>query len=358
MSLKVLHLPTCVGGHAWGLSRGERKIGMKSDVLVLASDWLDYPCDINLHLERSNNKVEKLVKLLRMFINIHGKYDIYHFDFGQSLLDFPRFGLHLLDLPFYGKNSKLFVTYNGCDARQKYATMYKYNYSACHRDGCYGGVCMDAEVEKNKRGRIKKFSQYSSAAFALNPDLFSFLPEKKAFIPYAISGWDKIEYLGIKERKTMRIVHAPTNRIVKGSDYVMSTCERIKDKYGNIVQVQIVENMSNQEALKLYADADLVIDQLLLGWYGGFAVEVMKMGKPVMCFIREEDLQYIPKAMAEECQAAIINVTKDTIYEKLCEIIEDRSRLFQYSAKVREYVHNWHDPLKVATRVSEYYRSC
>lgn len=357
MPLKVLHLPTPVGGHAWGLSRGERRIGIKSDVLVLANNWLEYPFDINLHLDKANSKLEKLIKLLRAFIKIHGNYDIYHFNFGTSLVDFPHLGLNLLDIPFYGNRSKIFVTYNGCDARQKYATMNKYNYSACHRDGCYGGICMDAEVEKNKRARIRKFSQYSSAAFALNPDLFSFLPEKKAFIPYAISGWDQIEYLGIKERKTLRIVHAPTNRIVKGSDYVMSACERIKDKYGNIVQVQIVENMSNQEALKIYADADLVIDQLLLGWYGGFAVEVMKMGKPVMCFIREEDLQYIPKAMAEECQAAIINVTKDTIYEKLCEIIENRSVLFHYSAKAREYVQNWHSPIKVATMVNKYYQS-
>ena len=54
------------------------------------------------------------------------------------------------------------------------------------------------------------------------------------------------------------------------------------------------------EAMKLYAQADLVIDQLLAGWYGGFAVETMAMGKPVVCYIRAEDLQFVPPAMVAE----------------------------------------------------------
>ena len=40
------------------------------------------------------------------------------------------------------------------------------------------------------------------------------------------------------------------------------------------------------KALKIYEEADIVIDQVLIGWYGGFGVEVMKMGKPLAVYIR------------------------------------------------------------------------
>ena len=32
----------------------------------------------------------------------------------------------------------------------------------------------------------------------------------------------------------------------------------------------------------MYAQADLVVDQVLIGWYGALAVETMAMGKPVI----------------------------------------------------------------------------
>ncbi len=56
-------------------------------------------------------------------------------------------------------------------------------------------------------------------------------------------------------------------------------------KYKNI-RFEIIENKPNKEAIEIYKKADIVIDQVLVGWYGAFAVEVMKMGKPVAVFIR------------------------------------------------------------------------
>lgn len=356
MTLKVLHFPTSVGGNSWGLACGERGIGLESDVLIIENNWLNYPCDINLGLENSKNRINRLYRLLKAFINIRDKYDIYHFNCGDSLLDFKHIGLNLLDLPFYSRSSKIFVTYNGCDARQKYATIKKYKYSSCHRDDCYGGVCCGEKVELKKKKRIEKFSKYAEGFFSVNPDIMTFLPSNTVFLPYTIANWGTIERYGIKNRKTIHIVHAPTNRICKGSDYVLSALKKLQNQYGNIVKISIVENLSHLKALQVYADADLIIDQILIGWYGAFAVEAMKMGKPVMCFIRQEDLKNIPEKMGKDCLEVFINVNKENIYKVLCDIVENRNMLMQYSLKGYEYVEKYHNPPKVAELVYEYYR--
>ena len=70
------------------------------------------------------------------------------------------------------------------------------------------------------------------------------------------------------------------------------------------------KKLSNKEARKRYETADILIDQLLAGWYGGLAVELMALGKPVICYIREDDLKYIPKEMRDELP--IINA--NTLY--------------------------------------------
>ena len=51
-----------------------------------------------------------------------------------------------------------------------------------------------------------------------------------------------------------------------------------------------------------------MIDQILAGWYGAFGVEVMKMGKPLGVFIRDEDLKFVPKDMAKDLLDTVINI--------------------------------------------------
>ena len=106
--------------------------------------------------------------------------------------------------------------------------------------------------------------------------------------------------------------------------------------------------MPNNVALQIYKEADLVIDQVLIGWYGAFAVECMKMGKPVAVFIREEDLHFIPREMSRDLKDAVINVGAFDMDEVLARYLENISLLFEKSEAGQEYVHRWHDPVAIA----------
>ena len=96
----------------------------------------------------------------------------------------------------------------------------------------------------------------------------------------------------IKNRK-LRIVHAPSDPKVKGTEYVIKAVEELKNE-GYKIELDLVKNMPHQEAVEHYKRADIVVDQLLVGWYGVFAIECMALGKPVCVYIREDLKSYLP----------------------------------------------------------------
>lgn len=352
--MKVLHLPTSVGGNSWGLAQGEKKLGLDSKVLIETKNWLNYKSDICLNLQ-DMNKLHRLIKKIDVFLKIRNKYNVFHFNFGSSLIDYQNYGVHLLDLPYY--KGKKIVTYNGCDARQKYPTINRVKFSSCHQNNCYNGACNSGKLDIIRQNRIYKMNQYVDHIFSLNPDLMYFLPQDKTtFLPYTVAGWDEIKKVDYFINKKIKIIHSPTNRVAKGSDFILNALENLKKKYKN-VEVIIIENTPYEVALELYQKADVVIDQVLIGWYGGFGVEVMKMGKPLGVFIREEDLKFIPQEMMKDLKDAIINLNPYSIEKELSKYIENIDLLYQKSQASIEYVHKWHDPLYVASLTKQIYES-
>lgn len=351
--MKILHLPTNVAGMAWGLAQGEKRLGLDSAVLATERTWLGYSCDISLEWEKKG-KLRKLLSCCQAFLKYRNKYDVFHFNFGASLIDFREYGIHHLDLPFYPKGNKLIFTYNGCDIRQKYKTIERCSISPCHSDECYNGMCNDGTFDKKRQKSLEIVSRHAHHIFAVNPDLLHLLPDAvTSFLPYAIAPWYSIDPVPYRIRDKIKIIHSPTNRAAKGSSYIMKALEQLKKKYP--IDVILVENKPNKEALEIYKTADLVIDQVLVGWYGGFAVEVMKMGKPVVAYIREDDLKFLPPNMTQDLKDSVINVDPFTIVTVLENYLQNPSLLMQKSQAAMDYVNKWHDPVYVASLTKEIY---
>ena len=83
----------------------------------------------------------------------------------------------------------------------------------------------------------------------------------------------------------------------------------------------------------------------------------MKMGKPLGVFIREEDLKFIPKEMAQDLNDAIININPYNIEEELSKYVENIDLLYKKSEASIEYVNKWHNPLYVASLTKQVYES-
>jgi glycosyltransferase involved in cell wall biosynthesis len=283
-------------------------------------------------------------------------YNVFNFNFGSSLLPDRRYTgvLELKDLKFLKSlGKKIIVTYQGCDARQKRYCINHYKISACAQETCYDGICNESS-DKIKKERINVFDLYADKIFALNPDLLNVLPARTEFLPYANVDLNKWYPDGGNSNRDFIIVHSPTNRMCKGTEYVINAVDRLKEKYRNLKLI-LVEKIPHDEVMSLYKKADLAIDQLLVGWYGGFAVEMMALGKPVVCYIREEDLKYIPMEMKKDLP--VINAQSDNLYAVLDHLIASKTQIEDIGKKSRDYVEKWHDPMKIALRMKNVYES-
>ncbi len=68
---------------------------------------------------------------------------------------------------------------------------------------------------------------------------------------------------------------------------VTAAAEQLRAE-GVELDFRLVEGLRHEEAVRAYEQADILVDQLLVGWYGGVAVEFMALGKPVVCFLADE----------------------------------------------------------------------
>ena len=82
----------------------------------------------------------------------------------------------------------------------------------------------------------------------------------------------------------------------------------------------------------------------------------MALGKPVICYVREEGLRLIEPEMRS--QLPVIRADPGTIYGVLKECLTfHRHKLVELGALSRTYVERWHDPLRIAASLKEAYET-
>jgi glycosyltransferase involved in cell wall biosynthesis len=88
---------------------------------------------------------------------------------------------------------------------------------------------------------------------------------------------------------------------------------------------------------------DLVADQFVIGWYAMFAIEAMAMGKPVLCYLREDFIDLYVKAGLVTCnEIPLINTGLLEILEKIRWAYNNRGELSVIGKKGREFVQKHH----------------
>ena len=131
------------------------------------------------------------------------------------------------------------------------------------------------------------------------------------------------------------MLHAPSSRARKGTEYVVAACKELD------VELEIVEGLDHREAFERYRRADVIVDQLNAGWYGIFAIEAMALGKPVVTFLHDEAVRRTEEAFGVE--VPIVGATKETLVDALRPLAasaEERQRVGRASRAYAEEVHD------------------
>ena len=338
--------------------------------MTLATDknYIDFKADRYIEEKKGLILFKEIKKIYYIFWAAFN-FDVIHFNFG-STISAPRltvgnrafqvlFWLNLIyrdilqifELFLYKiRGIKLLVHYQGSDARIAEFCINNYRINHFER--------IDNKYQKIndflKKRYIRRLDKFCNNIFAVNPDLLNNLPGRAIFIPYchiALNEW--VPCYNQLENRPIRIGHAPSNRATKGTDLIINAIDRLRNE-GYEVELVLVEGISNVEARKRYETIDVLVDQLFAGWYGGLAVEAMALGKPVLVYIREEDLNYIPSSM--KVDLPFIRVEPNTLNRGLKSVLDmSRKDLLLLAKKSRLYVEKWHNEMSIANEISIFY---
>lgn len=151
------------------------------------------------------------------------------------------------------------------------------------------------------------------------------------------------------------IFHAPNHRELKGTRFLVAACEELQAE-GEPIELRLVEKVPNSEIRRQLAEADIVADQFVVGWYALFAIEAMATAKPVLCYLRPDLVElYTLYSFAGECP--LVNTPALEIKERLRELIHDPGRRRELGLAGRRYVEDHHSLDAVGELLDGVYRS-
>ena len=202
--------------------------------------------------------------------------------------------------------------------------------------------------EKYQRRFLDFVNGICHGVLVVDPELQTYAPQ--AMIVPRIIDIARWEAVPPSLTGPLKIVHAPSNRLFKGTDYVIDAVEKIRAQ-GHEVELTLIENMSHQEARQAYQQADVVVDQLRIGWFGVLAVEAMALGKAVVSYVRDDLKHHLPHP------APLVIANPDNIYDVLAKLAADPAMVRELGRRGREYVTQHHSAAEVSRVLLYLYQS-
>src|SRR5262245_60632752 len=241
--LRVYHAPYDVGGNAYHLSQAEKRWGWESKTFVYFKQWFGFPVDRDLKVGAGGNPLRSFRWWLGL-AEILMRADVVHFNFGGSLLsDYSRKWV-MVDLPLlHAVGIATFGTFQGCDSRISDYAIESYANNACH--ACRSRPLCEGGYNDYKREMIVAAQRNFDGIYAVNPDLLNVVSGAQ-FLPYSNCDLDDWAPTRTSETDTetnnsasVMVLHAPTWREIKGTDYVIDAIEKLKSE-GETVELLLV----------------------------------------------------------------------------------------------------------------------
>jgi glycosyltransferase involved in cell wall biosynthesis len=367
--------------NAWYLSRALRELGWKADVLQWepVGDLYYHGRDYRLDY-RGKGDVRRH---LRFYLWALRNYDIFHFSNAQGLRLSNALhdwfaqvfspGAEIRLLKRFGK--KIVYSNNGCLDGVLQSSFASWGERPVCEDCAWRNVPSVCSDERNLAwGRFRNsVADYqvliggNRADFNDDPTVHE-VPEFYCLDP---DFWRPD--LEIPEQfrlplpeSTVKIYHAVGNfdtrsdpesfRNIKSSHIYVPLIKELKAE-GRDVELIFFQDVPNTELRYYQAQADIVVDMLTYGWFGASAREAMMLGKPVVCYLREEWLgQMRPEVPEYVEQLPIVSATPETVREVLVDLIENPEKRREIGRRSREFAGRWHSAEAGARRFDQIYR--
>jgi glycosyltransferase involved in cell wall biosynthesis len=305
--VRVTHCPVNTAGIPWANVVALRERGVDARLVVFNRYRLHPEADVDL--QRRGGLLRQQLTQWRAFASLAPRTDVFHFYFGLTLL--PK-SVQFPLLRALGKRSVMHFL--GSDIRGK----------------------PPEALEWSRRAGARVVGSY---------DAVRWVPDAQVIPP----GIDvrAIQPAPPSDRERPVVLHAPSSRARKGTEFVVAACEALD------CEIEIVEGLDHREAFERYRRADIVVDQLNAGWYGVFAIEALALGKPVVTFLHEEAVRRTEEAFG--LPVPIVGATKESLRDVLRPLVESPEERRRVGAASRAYAEEVHDVRRMADRLLALY---
>jgi glycosyltransferase involved in cell wall biosynthesis len=164
----------------------------------------------------------------------------------------------------------------------------------------------------------------------------------------------KIKFAGDEQfnsAKKLRIVHSPTHRYIKGTEFVADAMEKVK-KSGKDVEFVLLENEPREKVIEIKSTCHIAIDQI--GNRGGTgyginSLETLSMGLPTITDMNGGMDSWLP-------ENPFIVANKDNLTDKIIELVDNWEHHKKSRVMLRDWVIKYHSYDSVFKKMTEYYK--
>lgn len=200
-------------------------------------------------------------------------------------------------------------------------------------------------------GHVAIAEAIGARALVSTLDLWLLAPDQTTWCPQI----DDLDWLASfrvpHEGSTIRIGHAPTNRLLKSTAELEAAVARLQAE-GADVELVMIEGMSWLEALALKGTCDVLFDQTAFG-YGGNTIEAWAMGLPVICGAQPATLDEYERRFG---RVPFVLAEPATIYDALCALLNPADRAV-WGITGRRHAETYHSQKAGVELLSAIYRS-
>lgn len=336
--MKILHLPHNIASIPYYTIKAlSKKNTSCKSIFINPSKYHKYPDNNTTIIEiDSKNKIKRIANKLHYFskiIELVEWADIVHWTFGYNVNLFKID----IDLKVIKKSKKpSLIEWMGSDIR-----IYEIekNENIYYRDIFNAGYEYALfEKEVFSKSRQKKFAK-NGFEFAVIKGLEKFVDSNIKNSFYITDLRICLDEFPVFTPRTNiskpLIVHSPSATVAKGTEFVLKVISNLKKRYE--FDFVLISGEGRERNFEILKNADIYLDQFILGHYGMAAVEAMAFGKPVLCYLKDnyygENINNIP----------IINTKVENLEEKISILIENPDLRQKIGQKSREFVNLVHN---------------
>jgi hypothetical protein len=335
------------------LAKCDRLLGLRSSSLVFRTYYITRSFDINLIVFEAAVRLTRSGHLLRNFRRIVLawallKFDVFHYFYDRGLMmSDGRYGINPEELQLlFDSGKRLYVYAYGADVRSQEITLRLGEPNVCQECPQPGRYCICKTEGLNSS--LERLDGRVTARLAMG-DMVPYVPgcRNMHYWPLDLKRF-KAEPAAYRRGDILRVAHAPNHGHFKGTRFLVEAIERLRGE-GQPIELVSVQGVPNKKVLELFRTSHLIADQFVAGFHGYTALEAMALARPVLCFIRSDDMIIDPAA------CPIINVRPEQVYDTLKKCLEGGLDLESLGKQGRAYVDRYYSIEAIAARLGRLY---